>query len=130
MIKFIVKILFVSLPILFYTLAIFLLFFEEPLFDFLKISIGENFVLNQLKADLGGFCLLVGSIPILWFRTKDDFWVKLLYVSLVFVALARLISFIFDGIHPVTLFLFVGEIILIYLCRYILKYYPEGSFFN
>ena len=52
MIKFIVQNT-VVLP--YYFNMIFSCFFEEPLFDFLKISIGENFVLNQLKADLGGF---------------------------------------------------------------------------
>ena len=97
---------------------------------FKKITIGENFALNQIKADLGGLWLLVGTIPILWFRTKDDFWVRLLFVSLGFVMVARVISFILDGIHPITLSLFVGEVVLIYLCRYILKNYPEGSFFT
>tara|TARA_B100001109_G_C18598115_1_gene351121 strand:- start:95 stop:421 length:327 start_codon:yes stop_codon:yes gene_type:complete len=107
-----------------------ILFFEEPLFEFLKITIGENFALNQAKADLGGLWFLVGTIPILWFRTKDVFWVRMFFVMLGFVMFARVLSFIFDGIHPITLFLFAGEIVLFYLCRYILKNYPQGTFFT
>ena len=100
----------------FLPLFIMLLFFKEPFFDFLQITIGENYALNQLKADLGGFWLLAGSIPILWFR--------------MFVMVARVISFAFDGFHPVTVFFFAVEIVLVYITRYVLKNYPEGSFFN
>ena len=114
----------------FIPLSILLLFFKEPFFDFLQITIGENYVLNQLKADLGGFWLLAGSIPILWFRTKDNFWIRVLYVSVGFVMIARITSFIFDGFHPVTVFFFAVEIVLVYISRYILKNYPEGSFFT
>ena len=128
--KLLIRLQFIGLSLLFYILAVLILFFEGPFFDFLKITIGESFALNQIKADLGGLWLLVGTIPILWFRTKDDFWVRLLFVSLGFVMVARVISFILDGIHPITLSLFVGEVVLIYLCRHILKNYPEGSFFK
>ena len=128
--KLLIRLQFIGLSLLFYILAVLILFFEGPFFDFLKITIGENFALNQIKADLGGLWLLVGTIPILWLRTKDDFWVRLLFVSLGFVMVARVISFILDGIHPITLSLFVGEVVLIYLCRHILKNYPEGSFFK
>ena len=114
----------------FLPLFIMLLFFKEPFLDFLQITIGENYALNQLKADLGGFWLLAGSIPILWFRTKDDFWIRVLYVSVMFVMVARVISFAFDGFHPVTVFFFAVEIVLVYITRYVLKNYPEGSFFN
>ncbi len=114
----------------FLPLFIMLLFFKEPFFDFLQIAIGENYALNQLKADLGGFWLLAGSIPILWFRTKDDFWIRVLYFSVMFVMVARVISFTFDGFHPVTVFFFAVEIVLVYITRYVLKNYPEGSFFN
>ena len=114
----------------FLPLFIMLLFFKEPFFDFLQITIGENYALNQLKADLGGFWLLAGGIPILWFRTKDDFWIRVLYVSVMFVMVARVISFAFDGFHPVTVFFFAVEIVLVYITRYVLKNYPEGSFFN
>ena len=107
-----------------------ILFFEGPLFEFLKITIGENYALNQVKADLGGLWFLVGTIPIIWLRTKDDFWVRMFFVMLGFVMFARVVSFILDGIHPITLFLFAGEIVLIYLCRYILKNYPQGTFFT
>ena len=114
----------------FLPLFIMLLFFKEPFLDFLQITIGENYALNQLKADLGGFWLLAGSIPILWFRTKDDFWIRVLYISVIFVMVARVISFAFDGFHPVTVFFFAVEIVLVYITRYVLKNYPEGSFFN
>ena len=114
----------------FLPLFIMLLFFKEPFFDFLQITISENYALNQLKADLGGFWLLAGSIPILWFRTKDDFWIRVLYFSVMFVMVARVISFAFDGFHPVTVFFFAVEIVLVYITRYVLKNYPEGSFFN
>ena len=128
--KLLIKFQFISVSLLFYSLAIMILFFEGPLFEFLKITIGENFALNQVKADLGGLWFLVGTIPIMWFRTKDDFWVRMFFVMLGFVMFARVVSFILDGIHPITLFLFAGEIILIYLCRYILKNYPQGTFFT
>ena len=90
--KLLIRLQFIGLSLLFYILAVMILFFEGPFFDFLKITIGENFALNQVKADLGGLWLLVGTIPILWIRTKDDFWVRLLYVSLGFVMVARVVS--------------------------------------
>ena len=128
--KLLIKFQFISVSLLFYSLAIMILFFEGPLFEFLKITIGENYALNQVKADLGGLWFLVGTIPIIWLRTKDDFWVRMFFVMLGFVIFARVVSFILDGIHPITLFLFAGEIVLIYLCRYILKNYPQGTFFT
>src|SRR6056300_1213815 len=119
--KLLIKLQFFSISLFFYSLALMVLFFEGPLFEFLKITIGENFALNQVKADLGGLWFLVGTIPILWFRTKDDFWVRMFFVML---------GFVLNGIHPITLFLFAGEIVLFYLCRYILKNYPQGTFFT
>ena len=130
MIKLFIKMQLLGVSAFFIPLSILLLFFKEPFFDFLQITIGENYVLNQLKADLGGFWLLGGSIPILWFRTKDNFWIRVLYVSVGFVMIARITSFIFDGFHPVTVFFFAVEIVLVYISRYILKNYPEGSFFT
>ena len=108
--KLFIRFQFISISLFFYSLAIMILFFEGPLFEFLKITIGENFALNQVKADLGGLWFLVGTIPIMWFRTKDDFWVRMFFVMLGFVMFARVVSFILDGIHPITLFLFAGEI--------------------
>ena len=129
MIKLFIKMQLLGVSAFFIPLSILLLFFRETFFDFLQITIGESYVLNQLKADLGGFWLLAGSIPILWFRTKDNFWIRVLYVSVGFVMIARITSFIFDGFHPVTLFFFAVEIVLVYISRFILKNYPEGSFF-
>lgn len=129
MVKLFIKLQLIGVSAFFIPLSILLLFFRETFFDFLQITIGESYVLNQLKADLGGFWLLAGSIPILWFRTKDNFWIRVLYVSVGFVMIARITSFIFDGFHPVTLFFFAVEIVLVYISRFILKNYPEGSFF-
>ena len=130
MVKLFIKLQLIGVSAFFIPLSILLLFFRETFFDFLQITIGESYVLNQLKADLGGFWLLAGSIPILWFRTKDNFWIRVLYVSVGFVMIARITSFIFDGFHPVTLFFFAVEIVLVYISRFILKNYPEGSFFK
>ena len=130
MIKLFIKLQLIGVSAFFIPLSILLLFFRETFFDFLQITIGESYVLNQLKADLGGFWLLAGSIPILWFRTKDNFWIRVLYISVGFVMIARITSFIFDGFHPVTLFFFAVEIVLVYIIRFILKNYPEGSFFT
>ena len=129
MVKLFIKLQLIGVSAFFIPLSILLLFFRETFFDFLQITIGESYVLNQLKADLGGFWLLAGSIPILWFRTKDNFWIRVLYVSVGFVMIARITSFIFDGFHPVTLFFFAVVIVLVYISRFILKNYPEGSFF-
>ena len=130
MVKLFIKLQLIGVSAFFIPLSILLLFFREAFFDFLQITIGESYVLNQLKAELGGFWLLAGSIPILWFRTKDNFWIRVLYVSVGFVMIARITSFIFDGFHPVTLFFFAVEIVLVYISRFILKNYPEGSFFT
>tara|TARA_Y100000996_G_scaffold125521_1_gene94897 strand:- start:406 stop:798 length:393 start_codon:yes stop_codon:yes gene_type:complete len=130
MVKLFIKLQLIGVSAFFIPLSILLLFFRETFFDFLQITIGESYVLNQLKADLGGFWLLAGSIPILWFRTKDNFWIRVLYISVGFVMIARITSFIFDGFHPVTLFFFAVEIVLVYISRFILKNYPEGSFFT
>ena len=130
MVKLFIKLQLIGVSAFFIPLSILLLFFRETFFDFLQITIGESYVLNQLKADLGGFWLLAGSIPILWFRTKDNFWIRVLYVSVGFVMIARITSFIFDGFHPVTLFFFAVDIVLVYISRFILKNYPEGSFFT
>ena len=130
MVKLFIKLQLIGVSAFFIPLSILLLFFRETFFDFLQITIGESYVLNQLKADLGGFWLLAGSIPILWFRTKDNFWIRVLYVSVGFVMIARITSFIFDGFHPVTLFFFAVEIVLVYISRFILKNYPEGAFFT
>ena len=128
--KLFIRVQLIGVSAFFLTLSIMLLFFKGPFFDFLQITIGENYALNQLKADLGGFWLLAGSIPVFWFRTKDDFWIRVLYISVIFVMVAWVISFTTDGFHPLTLLFFAEEIVLVYVTRYVLKNYPEGSFFN
>ena len=103
--KLLIKFQFISVSLLFYSLAIMIVFFEGPLFEFFKITIGENFALNQIKADLGGLWFLVGTIPIMWFRTKDDFWVRMFFVMLGFVMFARVVSFIPQNMLLVMIFI-------------------------
>ena len=113
-----------------FTVAVALLVFNNQFFDFVGITVSENYALNQIKADLGGLWILVGVSPLLWLRTKDNFWIRLVFVTLVFVMVARVISFVQEGIHPVSIVLLVGEINLFLFTRYVLKNYPEGSFFK
>ena len=120
----------IGISIFGFTVAVALLVFNNQFFDFLGISISENYTLNQIKADLGGLWILVGISPILWLRTKDNFWIRILFVTLGFVMLARVISFIQDGLHPVSVILLISEVLLFSFTRFILKKYPSGSFFT
>ena len=113
-----------------FTVAVALLVFNNQFFNFLGITISENYALNQIKADLGGLWILVGVAPILWLRTKDNFWIRILFVTLGFVMIARVISFVQEGTHPISIFLLIGEMWLFLLTRYVLKKYPEETFFN
>ena len=113
-----------------FTVAVALLVFNNQFFDFLGITVSENYALNQIKADLGGLWIVVGVAPLLWLRTKDNFWIRILFVTLGFVMIARVISFVQDGIHPISIVLLIGEMCLFLFTRYILKKYPEGSFFK
>ena len=115
--------------ILGFTVAVALLIFNNQFFDFLGVTISENYVLNQIKADIGGLWIILGVAPLLWFRTKDNFWIRIIFVTIGFVMIARVISFVQEGIHPVSIVLLVGEINLFLFTRYILKKFPEGSFF-
>ena len=115
--------------ILGFTVAVALLIFNNQFFDFLGVTISENYVLNQIKADIGGLWILLGFAPLLWFRTKDNFWIRIIFVTIGFVMIARVISFVQEGIHPVSIVLLVGEINLFLFTRYILKKFPDGSFF-
>ena len=119
----------INISVLGFTVAVALLVFNNQFFDFLGITISENYVLNQIKADIGGLWILIGVSPLLWFRTKDNFWIRIIFVTLGFVMVARVISFVQDGIHPVSIVLLVGEINLFLFTRYILKKFPDGSFF-
>ena len=119
----------INISVLGFTVAVALLVFNNQFFDFLGITISENYVLNQIKADIGGLWILIGVAPLLWFRTKDNFWIRIIFVTLGFVMVARVISFVQEGIHPVSIVLLVGEINLFLFTRYILKKFPEGSFF-
>ena len=119
----------INISVLGFTVAVALLVFNNQFFDFLGVTISENYVLNQIKADIGGLWILLGVSPLLWFRTKDNFWIRLVFVTLGFVMVARIISFVQDGIHPVSIVLLVGEINLFLFTRYILKKFPDGSFF-
>ncbi len=120
----------IGTSVLGFTVAVALLVFNNQFFDFLGVTISENYVLNQIKADIGGLWILIGAAPLLWFRTKDNFWIRIVFVTLGFVMVARVISFVQEGIHPVSIFLLVGEINLFLFTRYVLKNYPEGSFFK
>jgi hypothetical protein len=113
-----------------FTVAVALLVFNNQFFDFLGITVSENYALNQIKADLGGLWLIVGVAPLLWLRTKDNFWIRILFVTLGFVMIARVISFVQEGIHPISIVLLIGEIWLFLFTRHILKNYPEGLFFR
>ena len=119
----------INISVLGFTVAVALLVFNNQFFDFLGVTVSENYALNQIKADLGGLWILVGVAPLLWLRTKDNFWIRILFVTLGFVMIARVISFVQEGIHPVSIVLFVGEINLFLFTRYILKKFPDGSFF-
>ena len=119
----------INISVLGFTVAVALLVFNNQFFDFLGVTISENYVLNQIKADIGGLWILLGVAPLLWFRTKDNFWIRIIFVTLGFVMVARVISFVQEGIHPVSIVLLVSEINLFLFTRYILKKFPDGSFF-
>ena len=119
----------INISVLGFTVAVALLVFNNQFFDFVGITVSENYALNQIKADLGGLWILIGVSPLLWLRTKDNFWIRLVFVTLGFVMVARVISFVQEGIHPVSIVLLVGEINLFLFTRYILKKFPDGSFF-
>ena len=119
----------INISVLGFTVAVALLVFNNQFFDFVGITVSENCALNQIKADLGGLWILIGVSPLLWLRTKDNFWIRLVFVTLGFVMVARVISFVQEGIHPVSIVLLVGEINLFLFTRYILKKFPDGSFF-
>ena len=119
----------IGTSVLGFTVAVALLVFNNQFFDFLGVTISENYVLNQIKADIGGLWILLGVAPLLWFRTKDNFWIRIIFVTLGFVMISRFISFVQEGIHPVSIVLLVGEINLFLFTRYILKKFPDGSFF-
>ena len=119
----------INISVLGFTIAVALLVFNNQFFDFVGITVSENYALNQIKADLGGLWILIGVSPLLWLRTKDNFWIRLVFVTLGFVMVARVISFVQEGIHPVSIVLLVGEINLFLFTRYILKKFPDGSYF-
>ena len=119
----------INISVLGFTVAVALLVFNNQFFDFVGITVSENYALNQIKADLGGLWILIGVSPLLWLRTKDNFWIRLVFVTLGFVMVARVISFVQEGIHPVSIVLLVSEINLFLFTRYILKKFPDGSFF-
>ena len=127
--KLLIRIGVIVTSILGFTVAVALLIFNNQFFDFLGVTISENYVLNQIKADIGGLWIILGVAPLLWFRTKDNFWIRIIFVTIGFVMIARVISFVQEGIHPVSIVLLVGEINLFLFTRYILKKFPDGSFF-
>ena len=119
----------IGTSVLGFTVAVALLVFNNQFFDFLGVTISENYVLNQIKADIGGLWILLGGAPLLWFRTKDNFWIRIVFVTLGSVMIARIISFVQEGIHPGSIVLLLGEINLFLFTRYILKKFPDGLFF-
>ena len=120
----------IGLSVFGFTVVVALLIFNNQFFDFVGITISENYVLNQIKADLGGLWILVGVAPLLWLRTQDNFWIRILFVTLGFVIIARVISFVQEGFHPISIFFLISEIWFFLFTRYILKNYPQGSFFS
>ena len=119
----------INISVLGFTVAVALLVFNNQFFDFVGITVSENYALNQIKADLGGLWILIGVSPLLWLRTKDNFWIRIIFVTIGFVMIARVTSFVQEGIHPVSIVLLAGEINLFLFTRYILKKFPDGSFF-
>ena len=107
-----------------------MLVFNNQFFNFLGITVSENYILNQIKADLGGLWILVGIAPLLWLRTKDNFWIRILFVTLGFVMIARVISFVQEVLHPISIVLLIGEMWPFLFTRYILKKYPKELFFT
>ena len=120
----------IGLSVFGFTVVVALLIFNNQFFDFVGITISENYVLNQIKADLGGLWILVGVAPLLWLRTQDNFWIRILFVILGFVIIARVISFVQEGFHPISIFFLISEIWFFLFTRYILKNYPEKLFFT
>jgi hypothetical protein len=120
----------INISVFGFTVAVALLVFNSQFFDFVGITVSENYALNQIKADLGGLWILVGVAPLLWLRTQDNFWIRILFVTLGFVMIARVISFVQEGLHPISIFFLISETGLFLFTRYILKKYPEGSFFS
>ena len=78
----------INISVLGFTVAVALLVFNNQFFDFVGITVSENYALNQIKADLGGLWILIGVSPLLWLRTKDNFWIRLVFVTLGFVTVS------------------------------------------
>ena len=100
----------INISVLGFTVAVALLVFNNQFFDFVGITVSENYALNQIKADLGGLWILVGVAPLLWLRTKDNFWIRILFVTLGFVMISRVISFVQEGLHPISIVLLLSLI--------------------
>ena len=130
LIKLFLKIQFIALTIVLYTIATALILLTENTFEYFDIYFVNPLALNQVKANMGGLLIFAGTIPIMWLKTKKDYWLQTFMYILFFVIFARTISFFTDGFHSVTGFLWFGEGIHIYFCHYILKNFPDGSFFD
>ena len=52
----------INISVLGFTVAVALLVFNNQFFDFLGVTISENYVLNQIKADIGGLWILLGCL--------------------------------------------------------------------
>ena len=95
--KLFLKIQFIALTIVLYTIATALIFLTENTFEYFDIYFVNPLALNQVKANMGGLLIFADTIPIMWLKTKKDYWLQTFMYILFFVIFARTISFFTDG---------------------------------
>ena len=108
-------------------------FFPGLIYDFYNLDIDSvnEIGKNQLKTDIGAVWLLVTVLPILFLTTKKDYYIDIMILFFVVASVARGISFLTgDGYHPITIGLFLGEILWIFLLTFFKRRFPDGSFFR
>jgi hypothetical protein len=70
-------------------------------------------------------------LPILFLTTKKDYYIDIIILFFVVASVARGISFLTgDGYRPLTIGLFLGEILWIFLLTFFKRRFPDGSFFK
>ena len=127
------KIQFLSLSFFFGLITLLIFFLPNVVYDFYSFdaeSVNE-IGRNQIKTDTGGVWLLVTVLPILFLTTKKDYYIDIMILFFVVASVARGISFLTgDGYHPITIGLFLGEILWIFLLTFFKRRFPDGSFFR
>ena len=132
-IKLFFRLSFLNLSGFFAILSILVFFFPGLVYDFYNLDINSvnEIGKNQLKTDIGGVWLLVTVLPILFLITKKDYYIDIMILFFVVASIARGISFLTgDGYHPLTIGLFLGEILWIFLLTFFKRRFPDGSFFR